>query len=263
MATNTAESNADDNERRYRAPALEKGLDILELLAKEGEPMTTSQIATKLGRSVSELFRMVLTLEARGYIAPIGGREGYGLTNKMFSLGLAQTPTRNLIELALPLMKSLSEETGQSCHLTVASNDQIVVVARIESPRDLGFSVRVGYRRPIVESTSGILLIGLLPDEERERAYEVLRASPQSAQMDTYLEKVESAVRQGFVQSKSDFVDGIFDLSSPIFNSKQIVAALTVPYVRCFPEKAPMDVSLEALRKTTEKISELLIAEAR
>lgn len=262
MATNIAESTSEDTERRYRAPALEKGLDILELLAREGEVMTTSQIANKLGRSVSELFRMVLTLEARGYIALVGGREGYGLTNKMFSLGLAQTPTRNLIELALPQMKELAESIGQSCHLTVASNEQIVVVARIESPRDLGFSVRVGYRRPLVESTSGILLVGLLPEKERELALERLAMVAEPKLMENFRQKVQMASENRYVKSPSDFVDGVVDLSSPIFNKKSIVAALTVPYVRCFPEMCGMDQALDQLRACSGRITELLLAEA-
>ena len=82
MATiNTrAEPTGDDSDhdRKYRAPALEKGLDILELLARHGAPMTTSQMAATLGRSVSELFRMVLALEFRGYIeASPDGRDGW------------------------------------------------------------------------------------------------------------------------------------------------------------------------------------------
>jgi DNA-binding IclR family transcriptional regulator len=71
------DSANDDNDRKYRAPALEKGLDILELLARNGAPMTTSQMAVTLGRSVSELFRMVLALEFRGYIeSSPDGRDG-------------------------------------------------------------------------------------------------------------------------------------------------------------------------------------------
>ena len=99
---------ATEDERKYRAPALEKGLDILELLARNGSPMTTSQMAATLGRSVSELFRMVLALEYRGYIgASPEGREGYMLTNKLFTLGIAQGSARSLLEAALPAMKEL------------------------------------------------------------------------------------------------------------------------------------------------------------
>ena len=54
---------------KYSAPALEKGLDILELLSRRSQSLTLSQIAAALGRSVNELFRMVQVLEARGYVA--------------------------------------------------------------------------------------------------------------------------------------------------------------------------------------------------
>jgi DNA-binding IclR family transcriptional regulator len=262
MATKVQESS-DESERKYRAPALEKGLDILELLAAEGEPLTTSQMAQKLGRSVSELFRMVLTLEARGYIAPIGEREGYGLSNKMFSLGVAQTPTRNLIEIALPEMKKLSELSGQSCHLVVASNEQIVVVARIESSRDVGFSVRVGYRRPIIESTSGVVLVGNMKEAEREQLIKQLEQAGSESEMSMFLKRLELVSKQEYVTIPSDFVEGVMDISAPIFASKGVVAALTVPYVRCRPEVCNDKKALELLLDTVRKISNTLQTEAR
>src|SRR5215470_18300924 len=89
---------ADD--RRYRAPALEKGLDVLELMAQRGAPMTLSQISVALDRSVSELFRMVQALEYKGYIEASANGDGYILTNKLFALGMAQAPTKTLVEAA-------------------------------------------------------------------------------------------------------------------------------------------------------------------
>ncbi len=127
-------------DRKYRAPALEKGLDVLELLSKHGVPMTPSQMSVDLGRSVSELFRMIQVLEFRGYIEQ--SSDGYRLTNRLFTLGMAQAPIKSLSEVALPAMRELAVATGQSCHLVVPSGDQIVVIGRIESPGDLGYSVR-------------------------------------------------------------------------------------------------------------------------
>jgi len=57
----------------YAAPALEKGLDILELLAEVGEPLSTREIAERLARSKSEIFRMVFVLQQRGYLAREAG----------------------------------------------------------------------------------------------------------------------------------------------------------------------------------------------
>lgn len=250
-------NSKDETERRYKAPALEKGLDVLELLARTGEPLTTSQIAAKLERSVSELFRMVLTLESRGYIALVGGKEGYGLTNKMFALGIAQTPTRTLIENAMPVMKELAEDIGQSCHLVVASNDQIVVVARIESPRDMGFSVRIGYRRPLVYSTSGIILTAAQSPAARDALLNQLAISAPADAMENFRQKVASASELGFVRSPSDFVNGVIDLSSPVMGKIGAVASLTVPYVNCDPVICTEEEALAKLREATARITEI------
>src|SRR5690625_7786588 len=107
----------------------------------------------------------------RGYIALAVWREGYEMTNNIFALGMAQTANRTLLDAALPIMNDLSRAIGQSCHLAVLSGDQVVVVARIESPRDLGFSVRVGYRRPMMEVASGAVLFGHQSEAEIGRAH--------------------------------------------------------------------------------------------
>ncbi|MDQ2765259.1 MAG: helix-turn-helix domain-containing protein, partial [Pseudomonadota bacterium] len=104
--------SAEDN-RLYRAPALEKGLDILELLAIEEKPLTVSAIVQRLGRSTGELFRMIQVLEHRGFVAQDGG--GYVLTTRLFELGLKRPPVRNLAEIAMPVMRQLSSKIGQSC----------------------------------------------------------------------------------------------------------------------------------------------------
>jgi len=122
-----------ENESRYRAPALEKGLDVLELLAAQTEPMTLTAIVKQLGRSHGELFRMVQVLEQRGFIEQEPGREGYRLTDRLFSLGMQQPRTATLLEVALPVMRQLADSVVQSCHLAVHSFGDIVVVARIES----------------------------------------------------------------------------------------------------------------------------------
>lgn len=252
----SASTAAED--RKYKAPALEKGLDVLELLARSREPMTTSQIANELGRSVSELFRMVLALEYRGYIAPAeGGRDGYTLSNKLFALGIARAPTKTLIELALPVMSALARDINQSCHIAMASGDQIVVVGRIENPGDLGFSVRVGYRRPLIKAASGVILYGFQEDDTQA----VMRGQlgqEDEADMEAFLARVDEAKTRGYVRSPSDFSEGVTDLSAPLVGTRGAVAALTVPYVRYQPERCTVDEAIERLCRAAEQLSETL-----
>jgi DNA-binding IclR family transcriptional regulator len=241
------------NDRKYRAPALEKGLDVLELLSAHGEPMTPSQMSGELRRSVSELFRMIQVLEYRGYIEPTP--RGYVLTNRLFTLGMAQAPVKSLSEAAIPAMRELAARTGQSCHLVVPSGDQIVVIARIESPGDLGYSVRVGYRRNLIEATSGLMFYGcaspIAKAELRRRLVE--HHGPQKTAR--FVKAAEAAGAQGHVERQSDFVRGVTDLVAPITGADGVIATLITPYIQQSPPTCDMATAVAHLREAAAAIS--------
>src|SRR4051794_5824944 len=73
----TPKSENSDKTSRYRAPALEKGLDVIELLAAEKRPLNLSAISQRLGRSSGELFRMLQVLEYKGFITTSDDGTGY------------------------------------------------------------------------------------------------------------------------------------------------------------------------------------------
>jgi DNA-binding IclR family transcriptional regulator len=227
----TAESSPKTS--RYRAPALEKGLDVIELLAAEKRPLNLSAISQRLGRSSGELFRMLQVLEFKGFITVSENGTGYVLTNKLFALAMAQAPVRSLVETALPIMRKLTYDIGQSCHIAVASEDQIVVITRIERPGDLGFSVRIGYRREIARATSGLVLFAYQDEETRRNWLKRCRLKGDAAE--SFVARADVVRDRGHHEAASDFVRGIVDLSAPILRGETAVAALTVPFVHSNP----------------------------
>lgn len=254
-------NDADDPERKYRAPALEKGLDVLELLSANHAPLTPSQMSAALGRSVSELFRMIQVLEFRGYIEQTGGT--YSLSNRLFTLGLSRAPIRTLTELALPQMQALAQAVIQSCHLVVPSEDQIVVIARIEAPGDLGFSVRVGYRRELIEATSGLLFYGLAPAADQAALQARLQARFGAQKVKRFAAAAATAAAAGYAERASDFVHGVTDLVAPIFGPDGIHATLIIPYIARTPPTAPADEVLARLRAAAAAVSDGLGAPPR
>src|SRR5262245_43559201 len=138
----------------YRAPALEKGIAILELLASARAPLPVTEIAATLRRSRAEIYRMVVVLEALDYLQRTDDGS-FDLTAKMFDVASRHPPKRSVVAAARPVMEELAENTLQSCHLMVNSGDHMVCIAREESPAALGFSVQVGFRPPLLQSTSG------------------------------------------------------------------------------------------------------------
>jgi DNA-binding IclR family transcriptional regulator len=244
----------EDEDRKYSAPALEKGLDVLELLAARGAPLTMSQIAAELNRSVSELFRMVDALVHRGYVAQAESGEGFELTNKLFALGVARAPARSLLEHALPEMRKLTRLIGQSCHLAVASDTQMVVVARIEAPGNQGYSVRVGYHRPIVDSTSGLVLYSFQPEETRAEWRTRLAPTVSQRVWKAFDERAAAARTQKYVRADSDVTRHIVDLSAPIMGTDEVAAALTCPYIET-PQAISIKDTVAAIRSTASEIS--------
>ena len=106
--------------KKYSAPALEKGLDILELLSKDLTPLSTSTIAEKLNRSNAEIYRMILVLEQRAYIEKDDESDGYKVTRKLLQLGTEQEPIKDILEYSQPIMRNLAEKTGMSCGCSVS-----------------------------------------------------------------------------------------------------------------------------------------------
>src|SRR5688572_10250842 len=102
----------DENDDRYRAPALDKGLDILELLSSVDGGLTQAEISKKLGRSPNEFYRMLDRLVRRGYVTRLDG-DRFSLTLKLFGLGQLHAPVRRLVSFATPIMRELAEVTRQ------------------------------------------------------------------------------------------------------------------------------------------------------
>jgi len=245
---------------RYRAPALEKGLDILELLAGEPDPMTLTAIVKRLGRSHGELFRMVQVLEHRGYIEQDQSNDGYRLSDRLFSLGMQQPRMRNLHEIALPVMRQLANEIGQSCHLALHTLGDIVIVARVESGELLGFSVRVGHRRPLAQSASGLVLYAFQPEDVRRRWETMFNPPLPEADLEAFRQQADSIRERRVSMSPSTYVMGVTDISAPVMRGGMAAAALTVPYLNKKQpgSQSPKEVA-ELVRQAADRISEQLV----
>src|SRR5258708_25610984 len=157
---------------RYPTPALEKGLDILELFASEQTGLTKSDVARKLGRTISEIFRMLLCLEERGYIAQSPGTDRYSLTLPLFRLAQEHPPIKRMTMQALPIMQQVAHELSQSCHLGVLNGGQVVIIAQVDSPVSPGFYVKAGAVVDLMHAATGHVILAHQTQEARTRAIE-------------------------------------------------------------------------------------------
>jgi len=151
----------------YHVPALEKGLDLLELLATSGKPQSLADMARSLNRTSSELFRMVGTLEKRDYIVRDPATGTYRLSMKLFELAHLHSPVEQIVRAARRPMRELADNVEESCHLVVLRHGRLVVVAEEESAARVHLSVELGSNAPLLKTVSGQLLLAHLSPDER------------------------------------------------------------------------------------------------
>ena len=219
----------------YAAPALEKGLDILELLSDAKDGLSQNQISAGLGRSINEIFRMLEVLERRGWITRSAVNGTYRLSLRMFELAHRQAQIRQLVAVALPLMQRLAHETRQSNHLVVHHDRRILVVAQVDSPEAMGFSVRVGAHFPFrVDRVSARTYSAFQPPPRRQELIDEMIANDPSPPSRASLQRqVATIARRGFEEKESDTLPGITDICCPILDRRGFaIATLTQPYLR-------------------------------
>jgi DNA-binding IclR family transcriptional regulator len=209
-----------DKNSVYAAPALEKGLDILELLCQCENGLTQQEIALRIGRNLGEIYRMLNCLVRRNYVANHGNI--YTVTPKLFQLSHFHPPTHRLLTEALPIMEALSHDVSFPCDLRVYNNGLQTVIASIQPPNGLGFMTRVGSE------------IAVAPSAFQEPAIKALRIreSLPSASEEAVLRFqhiLQGVENQGFASIQSSQYAGLHAISFPILDmNRNAVAAMTV-----------------------------------
>ena len=248
---------ADAESKSYSAPALEKGLDILEALCRSEGAMSQKDIAQQLGRSVGEIYRMIACLVDRNYVALVEDGS-YSITTKLFELSHINPPTHRLLFEALPIMQRLAGELDQSCHLTVYGQGKQVVLSKVDTPSGMGFAVRAGAELDVLISASGRVLLAFQDDETRKlRIEESVQRRPDqaNAQIESLL---ESICASGYEAIPSVQVRGLYAISFPILDTQgRAIAALTVPYAERIDQMQRKSVPevTDALRSASRTLS--------
>jgi DNA-binding IclR family transcriptional regulator len=221
-------------EARYAVPALDKGLDALELLAREAAGLSLNEIARALGRTSSELFRMVLALTRRGLTAA-----------------------------AAPLMLELVHRTLQSCHLTVFYAGRVMVVGEVDSPDRYAFGMKVGALVGLTDTASGFVLLAFQNDSTRR----AMLASHQEVEGELDVNAVQLArivrdvASKGYAEVQSRQIRGVTNIAFPIKGpTGHAVAVLNVPYIERIDKKITPSIPdvKEMLREYAARLSLLM-----
>ncbi|SIT02239.1 transcriptional regulator, IclR family [Zobellia uliginosa] len=242
---------------KYKAPALEKGLDILEYLSERGIPQTQTQIAHGLDKSPNEIYRMLACLEDRKYIDKTSTGQ-YALSMKMYQLSHRHSPVKGLVRSAKRHMDDLAHKTNQSCHLSILHYGDLLVIAQSESPGAVSLSIKVGSLFPLLQTSSGKVLVAFEKEQKRNH---ILETSDYYNKQDKNFKEhfsadIDTIQKNGYHLTSSELTVGVTDIAVPIMGmGNEVLCVLAISSLNPITRKQDNNILIEELRKTAVKIN--------
>ena len=220
-------------ERDDDAPikSVRKAIDILDVLSDARRPLRVSDIAARLGMSVSAVSRLITTLAKRSLVHQDEETSrcylGLGLT----VLGADALGRRTLDRIAVPVMDELANRMGAYIGLGRMSRSKIVVMRAVPAPSSQ-YGVHVTVVAPIHVSGSGKILCGGLSEAEILAMLASQGMDPVTSNTITepqrFLEAVEAARRNGFAIDDQESAYQIRHIACPILDhDNNVVATLS------------------------------------
>ena len=232
----------------YAVPGLVRGLAVLQVFTPITPELTLSEIASALGITRSAAFRSVHTLVTEGYLLPAREGHHYRLGPSVMRLSYGYHASRELLEVAYPVLEKLREESDWSTHLGVLDGRHVLYLMRFSATKGLSSLVHVGSRLPAATTAMGRIFLAQRSEKQVRQLYADLEAGSLRRLLETRL--ADQGVSH--VQSIGRFESGISSVAAPVMDmSGQVVAAMSATNVT---ESVPAEV-VEAVKSAGVAIS--------
>ncbi|SFR52694.1 transcriptional regulator, IclR family [Yoonia tamlensis] len=246
--------NAPSKTEKSAVPSVAKAFDIIELLVGVEGGLTMNEMVAALGRTMGEIYRIVIYLTEREFLTQHPETGKYAMTLKLFELSHRHDPTKRLISNALPILERIAATTEQSCHLGVLNRNNVLVLTSAPSPRPAGYAVRTGAIFPVERTSSGHVILAFAAQDEQDRYINRLPKAEQA----TTAQRLATIRENGFEDTASTMINGVRNLCVPVFDIRGITAAITTGFIAQNDPIATADETLAALRSAASELSALL-----
>lgn len=222
---------------------VEKAFAILELVhASDDKGVSLGEVARELDVSKSTSYRYLVTLEELNVVRR-DANERFHIGVKLVELGSSFLANSDLRSIAMPYLETLSQETQETIHLAVPSDDYIIYIARIDGPHSVRVMTRIGTRATMHSTAIGkCILAHLEPEKVAEiLSSELQQRTPRTVTEMQELEQQLAKIRENkYAIDEEEYELGVHCVGSPIFSGDgSVLGALSVagPSSRLSSEK--------------------------
>jgi DNA-binding IclR family transcriptional regulator len=215
------------------APALSRGLALLEKLSEFPNGLTLTQLSAAIGSPKNSTSRLIQTLVACGYVVRDDATLLIRLTGKVLKLVHPRAGDVSFVECALPVMRDLRDQTGETVLLGVAIGDEVVIIEKVESRKPIRIGVDIGLRLDLHNNAPGKVIVAFQHPKERERLIRRLKLTPTTPHTITDGEELrrecDRIVEQGYGTDREEHGVGIRCVAAPVFQKpNQILGCIWV-----------------------------------
>jgi IclR family acetate operon transcriptional repressor len=246
--------------------SLDRGLVILEAVAKSSHPVSVASLAELLDIDHSSAFRLANTLKRRGFLAHQSGRKEYVLGPAIWRISHRHDWSNMLVMIAHEHLKMLAGQTGETAHLAVREGKQALFIDHITANHVVSVSGQTGEFVPLYCTAHGK---ALLADHDKAQLLALFGAGPLEMRTKRTIVLIDQLARvcarikaQGFATDDGELVDGIRCVAAPIRDSNGVIVGsigISTPVAR-FPEEH-FGRCGEQVAKVAQQISDLLGAQ--
>jgi DNA-binding IclR family transcriptional regulator len=225
------------------AQVVDRVVDILEAFTRLGPELGVSDISRALGLKKATTHRLLASLRRRGIVAQDPVSRRYRLGMKLWELGQMATTQVDWIDRLRPLLQELTDRVGETTHLAVLNDGQVLYVEKVESTRSLRMPSQVGRRLPAHCTGVGKALIAFLPEEVTRALVArrgLTRFTSHTITDIAVLEAELALIRErGYSVDDEEIEEGLVCIGAPIRDhTSHVVAAVSMagPSSRVRPE---------------------------
>jgi len=228
----------------YRSQVLDRTFQIFDILAEGNGAHGVTEIAEQLKLHKSTAHRLIMVLESSRYVERDSATGKYRLGSRILELGLSALSKLDVYEIARPYLRALVTETGETAHIGVLRDGEVVSIVNVESTQAIRTPSTVGTRHPAHCSSLGKVILAFSAEGEVDRflAGRTLEGFTRNTLTSpiVFRREIEKVRESGYALDDEEREDGLRCIGAPVRSSSgEVIASVSIagPVFRITPDR--------------------------
>lgn len=217
----------------YRVQVLDRAFRILDELADGSSELAGAEISDRLDLHRSTTHRLLAVLEKNRFVERNPGNARYRLGWRLFELGMIAASRLDLYERARPELLRLVEETGETAHVGVLRQGEVISLVNQEGKQSVRTPATVGRRTPLHCTSQGKAILAFAPPDQLDAALSKYRFTHYTDNTITDAQRFRAELatvrRRGYAMDNEEFEPGLRCIAAPVRDhSGDVIAAISI-----------------------------------